>query len=155
MGNIIFLSLLLGRLGDGHGVRAALHDVGHGITEAVADVLNAAVPTGIFAGIVEECANGFLLIRAVLQGEARDAKEVGKIWNLRVLSLLEGMNENCVVQGLVKFLRKVHGDGWRRRWVRQSETAAEFGAKGAKAGMKNAEHSTSNFERPRSNAVGD
>ena len=43
----------------------------------MANVGDAAVPAGVFAGIVQECADGLVFICAVLEGDARDAKKVG------------------------------------------------------------------------------
>ena len=102
MGNVVFLAFAPGWLGDDHRVRAALHDVGHSIAEAQANVLDAANAAGVFTRIVQERADGFIFIRAVLQGNARDTKQVGEIGDLGVLALLEGMDEHGVVQGLVE-----------------------------------------------------
>ena len=90
-------------LGDGHGIGAASHHVGNCISEAVADILDAAIPTGVFACIVQQRADGFILICTMLQRDTHDTEEVGEIGDLCVLALLVGVDEHGVVQGLVEF----------------------------------------------------
>ena len=81
-----------------------MHDVGHGIAKAVANVRNAPDPAGILACIVQECADSLVFICAILQGDADHPKQMGKIRDLRALAELARVNEHGVLKGLVEAL---------------------------------------------------
>ena len=103
MGDVIFLALAPWWLRDGHSIRAALNNVGDGVAEPVANVGNAAVSTGVFAGVVQQGGDGFTLVRAIFEGDAGHAQQVGDIRSARTFANLVGMHEDGVVQGVFKF----------------------------------------------------
>src|ERR1035437_4425687 len=108
MGDVVFLPFSPRWLGYDDGVRASLYDVRHGVAEAVANVVDATVSAGIFARIVQKSADGLVLGGAVLQSDADDAEQMRDVGDAGAFALLPRVNEDGVVQGLVKSVGQGH-----------------------------------------------
>jgi len=90
------------------GVSATINDPGHVIAEFFPDIAQSFRAATIFRRIVKKRSDGFRFIRAVLQRDRSDAKNMRDVRNPRFLAHLIPMRAGRINQRFLKLLRKLH-----------------------------------------------
>jgi hypothetical protein len=102
MGNVLLFTFAPGGLGVDFGVGASLNDVSHSVPEAAADVFDPASAPGVFTGVMQERANGLILVTTMLQCDTGDAQQVSNVGNGGALALLAGVDQHRVLESMVE-----------------------------------------------------
>ena len=89
-------------------VRATINDCCDVIAEFFPNIAQPSRATAIFYCIVKKGSDRFCFIRAVLQRDRSDAKNVRDERNARFLASLIAMRSSCINQRFLKFLRQLH-----------------------------------------------
>ena len=69
-------------------IAAAKDDIGDDVAELRADLGQRRFPAAVFRGVMQQRAEGFVFVRAVLEDERGDAEDVGDVGNPGALAAL-------------------------------------------------------------------
>ncbi len=86
MGDVELLALAPRRLGNRLGVGAALHDEGHPLAEAAADLVQDGASALVLDRVVEERRHRLILVAAVLEDERAHRHQVRHVGDAGALS---------------------------------------------------------------------